>query len=262
MKKFFTLSCLVMCTLLISCSNADSSHQTDDSSTSGSAQIVQYTTTESDLDKEITSTSNVFDRTDPDLDPRLFTVTNLSQLQTIGELTLVLTYETTNDVSSYLNQWIIIEAITPYDFSEERCAIYTNYNNVLYFIDHDEFITALEAPTVDGESGMKVLCYLTEDEPGSYVMKNCIYMGSSATEMDINDSSNSISSDGQDQTLEDYVQSQNNPNDPIDDQIIDGIGDAFHYAAQDPNQSQEDRELTQAFGDAWDFVAALKKAGY
>lgn len=262
MKKFFTLACLLMCALLISCGNTDSLHQSDDSRASDSAQIVQHAATEIDHDNEITSTSNVFDKTDPDLNPRLFTVTDLSQLQTIGELTLVLTYETTSDVSSYLNQWLIIEAITPYDFSEERCAIYTNYDNTLYFIDHDEFITALEAPKVDGESGIQVLCYLTEDEPGSYVMRDCIYMGSSATEMDNLGSSDDLSSGCQDQTLEDYIQSQNNPNDPIDDQIIDGIGDAFHYAAQDPNQSQEDRELVQAFGDAWDFVAALKKAGY
>lgn len=262
MKKILNLFALIaLYSLLVSCGQADTTpgpRNIDESQFSDIIQTAQGGNTE-----ETTTVETKFDKTNLNLDPRLFTVAELNQLQTVDELTLVLTYETSEEtVSDYLNQWIIVEAITPYDFSDKRNAIYTNYDNTVYFIDHDELVTAQEAPQVDGESGFKILCYLTEEEPGSYIMNQSVYMGSSATENDTSWDSGDSESINSNQSIEDYIQSKNDPNAPIDDQIIDGIGDAFDYAAQDPNQSAENRQFAESFGDAWDFAAALKRAGY
>ena len=57
---------------------------------------------------------------------------------------------------------------------------------------------------------------------------------------------------------EDYHEFQVNPDEPIENQIMDGFVGAMQDAADTP----EEQEFAQAYGEAWEFVEALKKAGY
>ena len=147
------------------------------------------------------------------------------------------------DNSTYYSQWGTTFMVAQTRFKDNFAMAYVN----------DEPIT--------------VIGYFTKGVDG-YVFSDCFIVDANEyniynnVEMQTDGISDPTDPTGPNGTIEDYIDSQNNPNAPIDQQIIDGIGDAFDYAAQDPNQSQENQDFAQAFGDAWDFAAALKRAGY
>lgn len=165
---------------------------------------------------------------------------------------------------TFYNHWYAVTDVYLTDCKDDA-TYYSQWGNT-YMISQQLFKDNFAMAYVNDEP-VTVIGYCSQGING-YVFSDCLIVDAveyniyNNVEMQTDGISDPTDPTGPDGTIEDYIQSQNDPNAPIDQQIIDGIGDAFDYAAQDPNQSQENQDFAQAFGDAWDFAAALKRAGY
>lgn len=270
MNKGIIVVSVVLAMFISGCSNGAESKsftEVDDSELGSLAQSIREQVGEENSGEE----TAIFDPSNPALDPSTFTIENVQELQTLSENILMLNQEAKN-LDQYSNQWLCVTDVVVTGYYDKECYIISYGDKIYTFRDDDNYWKAMDA--AEACYMINVIGYMTVMD-GEFELTGCIFAGNGSHIDDPSFYSGQIygkmrgeTSDpptdptGPDGTIEDYIQSQNDPNAPIDQQIIDGIGDAFDYAAQDPNQSQEDQDFAQAFGDAWDFATALKRAGY
>ena len=184
----------------------------------------------------------------PEANPAKFTMDQVSQMVTVDDEILALNQEH-NSFAAFENKWLKVSMIELWDANDEYLCIkspsYINY----YFIDDTNYQKCFDG-------GCLTVIGYCETSGDFFQLKNCIFVGSE--EITYNEPTAPTYENGYDP---DY---QIDPNSgvPLDDQIIDGMSNAYRGAANDPNISQEAKDAYNDFANAWDFVAGLKRAGY
>lgn len=184
----------------------------------------------------------------PEADPAKFTMEQVSQMVTVDDEILALNQEH-GSFADFENKWLKVSMIEPWDSNDEYLSIKSpSYIND-YFIDDKNYQKCFDG-------GYLTVIGYCETSGDFFQLENCIFVGSE--DITYHEPTEPIYENGYDPNY----QIDPNSNVPLDDQIIDGMGNAYRGAANDPNISQEERDAYNDFANAWDFVVGLKRAGY
>lgn len=179
---------------------------------------------------------------------------------------LMLNWET-DSLSNYSGKWVYVTNIVVKDKYDQELYIVNTLDQLFLFHDVDTYWDALDA--AEAHYMVNVIGYLEELSTG-YELSNCIFIGNgnyiddpSPYGGDVYGFDKTSDPTGYTEDGTSNNQFQVDPNEPVENQIMDGFVGAMQDAAENnPNATQEQKDFAQAYGEAWKFVEALKKAGY
>ena len=267
MKISVILASLTLAVLMSGCSNGTESKSFVDMEDGQEGVVAQEVNGQADADN-VQEVEQEFNVRNPDLDPSKFTMDQIQEIETTEDQILMLNWETGN-LSNYSGKWLYVMNVVVSTKSDSEPYIATNSNQRYYFHDMDTYWNALDA--AENHYAINLIGYLSElpDDEG-YELNNCVFVGNGNYIEDPGfyggnvygfDKGSDPTEYTEDTTSND--QFQVDPNEPIENQIMDGFVGAMQDAAENnPNVTQEQKDFAQAYGEAWKFVESMQRFGY
>lgn len=122
-----------------------------------------------------------------DADPSEFTLAQYNEIEETSDLTLCLSWET-GVIDDYLNRWLVISEVAPWDTNDEYMSVSTVYGINYYFKDQENYDQFIQECLIGNYTSGIVLGYFQEAGIDTYEAINCIYLGGETSngESDIN----------------------------------------------------------------------------